>query len=125
MTIIPDGHLYLDADSLLSKWGFSDGEALSDWWWDRFDESPAFNDHDLLHALVMAYLVPAIRDAGYEVEIVRIETSHNPVRAETLDGVEVDHYAHERLVPPVWVILSPGQVDQIVSQIVRQDSGEL
>lgn len=120
--IIPEGHLFLSADSLLSKWGFDDGSTLFDWWWDRFNESPAFDDADVLHALVLAYLVPALRDAGHTVEIVHIETSHNPVRAETLDGREVDHYENGRIHPPVWVTIAPEQVDEIVGRLViRED----
>lgn len=115
---IPEGHLFLHADALLSKWGFNDGSTLFDWWWDRFDESPSFDDADVLHALVLAYLVPALRSAGHSVEIVRIETSHNPVRAEKLDGVEVDHYENGQIQPPVWVTISPEQVDEIVRKVV-------
>ena len=121
---IPDGHLFLDADSLLSKWGFSDGSALFDWWWDRFDESPPFDDSDVLHALVLAYLLPALRDGGHSVEIMRIETSHNPVRAATLDGIEVDHYQNGQIQPPVWVTISPEQVDEIVARIVVSESSD-
>lgn len=113
------GHLHLDAESLMSKWGFSDGEALNDWWWDQYDEAPPFDDALVLHALVVAYLVPALRAAGHQVEIFTIQTNHNPVRAETLNGVEVDHYSlQDHLDPPVSVTLSPEQVTEIVRKTV-------
>lgn len=124
MTRIPDGHLFLDADSLLSKWGFADGSTLFDWWWDRYDESPSFDDADVLHALVLAYLVPALRKAGHEVEIVRIETSHNPVRADTLDGIDVDHTLNGEIEPPVWVTISPEQIEEIVRRFVVHESAK-
>jgi hypothetical protein len=118
---VPEGHFLLDAESLMSKWGFGDGDAFFDWWWDRFDESPPFDDDDVLHALVLAYLVPALHKAGHVVEIERIGTIHNPVRAARLDGVEVDHYStHDHLDPPVWVTVSPEQVDEIVHKVVLQ-----
>ncbi|MFK4760315.1 hypothetical protein ACI3KS_05205 [Microbacterium sp. ZW T5_45] len=102
----------LDAEGLLSKWGFGDGDALDDWWWDNFDEEPPFNDHDMLHALVVTYLVPAICDAAREVEVFRLETIHNPVRARTLDRVEVDHYSTQdrRIDPPITVAVTKQQI---------------
>lgn len=89
----------LHAESLLSKWGFGDGDALEDWWWDNFDEEPPFNDHDVLYALVLAHLVPAIEEAGHSVEVFRIHTIHNPVRGRRLDGEEVDSYAGAYVLP--------------------------
>ncbi len=109
---MPEPTFTLDAEDLLSKWGFGDGDALDDWWWDNFAEEPPFNDHDMLHALVLAYLVPALRDAAHEVEIFRIETNHNPVRAETLDGILVDHYSTRdwRIDPPVVAAVTKQQI---------------
>lgn len=117
---IPEGHFFLDAESLLSKWGFGDGDALDDWWWDNYDDAPTVNTDDLLYALVVAYLVPALRDAGYEVELERIGTNHNPVRARTLNGVEVDHYdtGRDRLEPPVWVTVSPHRIEDLIRKTV-------
>lgn len=112
-------NLLLDAESLMSKWGFDDGSALDDWWGDVYDTAPRFNTDDVLHALVVAHLVPALRAAGHEVELIRIETSHNPVRADTLDGQLVDHYSNaRRLEPPVWVALSPEQVADTVRKVI-------
>lgn len=82
----------LDAESLCSKWGFGDGYALDEWWWEAYDEAPSFEIDNLLHALVLAYLVPAMRLRGVEAEVELIRTVHNPVRARRLNGVEVNHY---------------------------------
>ena len=108
----------LDAESLLSKWGFGDGDALNDWWWDNYDEDPPFNDHDMLHALVVTYLVPAIHDAAREVEIIRIHTNHNPVRADTFDGEQVDHYSGRewRIDPPIYVEVTRAQIESFITE---------
>lgn len=80
---------YMEANSLLSKWGFGDGDALTDWWWDNYDEDPPFNDREALHTLTLVHLMPLIRKAGWEGELVRIATNHNPVRIERLNGSDV------------------------------------
>lgn len=120
---MPDPTFSLDAESLLSKWGFGDGDALSDWWWDHYGAEPPFNDHDMLHALVLAYLVPAIHDGAREVEIIRIDTIHNPVRADTLDGVQVDHYSRRdwRIDPPIVVEVTRAQIEDLVAKVTVQE----
>jgi hypothetical protein len=116
----------LDAESLLSKWGFGDGDALSDWWWDNYGAELPFNDHDMLHALVLAYLVPAIHDAAREVEIIRIDTIHNPVRADTLDGVQVDHYSQRgwRIDPPIEVAVTRAQIEDLVEKLTVKEGSD-
>ncbi|MGW9270779.1 hypothetical protein [Microbacterium sp. NPDC055599] len=110
----------LDADSLLSKWGFGDGDALSDWWWEHFEEDPPFDDRRALHALVLSYLVPAITDAGREVNVYWIETIHNPVRSDTLDGAPVDHYSARlwTIDPPIVVQVTRAQIEALASTAV-------
>lgn len=100
----------LDANSLLSKWGFGDGDALSDWWWDNFDEEPPFNDHDALYTLVETHLVPELEKAGWEVELVKISTIHNPVRAERLNNIEQDWYAADHPDIPIQVYVTAAQI---------------
>lgn len=118
---IPEGHFFMDAESLLSKWGFGDGDALDDWWWDNYDDAPTVDTDELLYALAAAHLVPAMREAGYEVELERIGTTHNPVRARTLNGVEVDHYSLDyRFEPPVWVAVSPEQIQDLIRKTTGQ-----
>jgi hypothetical protein len=106
-------------NGLCSKWGNGDGDALDDWWWETYDASPTVNTDELLYALVVTYLVPAIRTAGHEVEIERIHTIHNPVRARTLDGVEVDHYGgHDYFTPDVWVDITREQIEKVAGVTV-------
>lgn len=89
--------LCLSVSSLCSKWGFNDGdvpEAFLDYWDEIGVSGDDFDDswHDVLRALVRAYLVPAIEDAGHTVEVYDIETTHNPIRADQIDGEEIDDY---------------------------------
>jgi hypothetical protein len=88
----------LSVRSLCSKWGFGDGDALfvdlSDYWdaVGREYDYAAFDEEALLRLVVRRHLVPAIEAAGHTVEVVDVETIHNPIRAHTIDGVEVDWY---------------------------------
>jgi hypothetical protein len=102
----------LDAESLLSKWGFGDGGALGEWWWDNFDEPEPFDDHRALFVLVVTYLVPVLAAAGWTVELTYLETNHNPVRAETLNGAKVDWYDTRRVEfdPPIWAEVTRDQI---------------
>jgi hypothetical protein len=102
----------LNAESLLSKWGFGDGGALGEWWWDNFDEPEPFDDHRALIVLVETYLVPALAAAGWTVELTYVETNHNPVRAETLNGAKVDWYDTRRVEfdPPIWAEVTRDQI---------------
>lgn len=114
----------LDAESLMSKWGFGDGDALSDWWWDNFDEDCPFNADDLLYALVVEYLMPKLRAAGWTVELCRIETTHNPVRAERLNGREVDWYAagHVEFDPPIFAEVTREQITSLGEKLILKAS---
>lgn len=81
----------LSTDSLFSKWGFNDGDE-PDWLLDALEERGidwSASDtgwHDVLHQLVVEHLVPVL---SLPVEVYRIETIHNPVRVDTVAGVEL------------------------------------
>lgn len=82
--------LTLFSSSLLSKFGFNDGEEPDDVWdlLDRAGQTDlADNWHEVLIQLVEEYLLPAL---DQRVEVMRIETNHNPIRARTVDGVDVE-----------------------------------
>jgi hypothetical protein len=79
----------LYSDGLLSKWGFSDGDA-PDAWLDYCDDhgidfSPV-EWHSVLVKLVRRYLLPVL---DQQVEVAEIVTIHNPIRAERVDGADV------------------------------------
>ena len=80
--------LRLDAESLLSKWGFNDGDepdSLLDYW-DAHGIAHPDNWHQVLELLVRRHLLPVL---DQRVEVGFVETNHNPVRAFAVDGVDV------------------------------------
>jgi len=62
------------SSSLLSKWGFNDGDTWSE---------------ESLETIINQFILPNL---DQKVEICHISTSHNPWRAESIDGVEVHQY---------------------------------
>lgn len=72
-------------EGLLSKWGFEDGDILNELLLDNGIEPK----HSILVRAVRDKVLPLIQQ---KVVVFDIETSHNPIRARTVDGVEVDHY---------------------------------
>ena len=115
--------LRLSASGLLSKWGFNDGdepEAFMDYW----DEiGVPYWDTDwrkALRILVRRHLLPEL-ERHHRIVVYDIETSHNPIRAEMLDGVEVDDHADVKMT------LTPEFVEipyEAVMEAVRQSSAE-
>lgn len=95
----------LFSSSLLSKWGFNDGDWPDDVW-DILDERGATDLvdhwHDVLIELVKTRLIPAL---DQQVVVVEMQTNHNPIRVTTVDGVDVqadwyeDRLSIERLTP--------------------------
>lgn len=86
----------LRAASLASKWGFGDGDGLEEYMYDLQDAGliDRVPDRDkFLFAAVQRFLVPELVRHGVRAEIVCIGSNHNPVRADTVNGEEVDHFA--------------------------------
>ena len=89
----------LFSSGLLSKFGFNDGDAPDEWWdycEDKDIDLPPGTWHPILRELVNEFLLPVLTQ---KVEIVYIGTNHNPVRADTIDGVSIDGYGDEKLTP--------------------------
>ncbi|MFE7232548.1 hypothetical protein ACFVAF_18180 [Streptomyces sp. NPDC057596] len=87
---------------LLSKWGFWDGSD-PDAWMDYCDAKGIdWSKLDFpIAAVVRSHLVPAL---DQDVTVVDIETSHNPIRVETIRGEDVTDYwrrgdSHHLLTP--------------------------
>lgn len=74
-------------DSLLSKFGFGDGDMLDDLLFDNGINLD--NDHDFLIKVVREHVLPAVKQ---QVDVYEIVTIHNPIRAERIDGVLVNIY---------------------------------
>jgi hypothetical protein len=79
--------LTLHTDDLLSKFGFNDGDDPEDWL-DYCDANGIdYNEIEFpLVQLVRQYVLPVL---DQRVTVVEIETLHNPIRARTVDGIEV------------------------------------
>lgn len=107
-------HLTLFSADLLSKWGFNDGDDPEDW----LDYCEAngidYNAIDFpLAEVVRRYLLPAL---DQHVTVVEIETIHNPIRAETVDEVDVTGAWMGRQPGPQ---LTPERVDVPMAEVAR------
>lgn len=107
-------HLTLSSSSLLSKWGFNDGDDPDDW----LDYCEAhgidYNEVDFpLVELVRRFLLPRIEQ---EITVVEIETCHNPIRAESVDGADVTDVWSGRAPEPT---LTPEYVDVPMVEVAR------
>lgn len=84
---MPNPHLTLLSSSLLSKWGFNDGDDPNDWL--DYCESNGIDYNALdfpLVGLVRKHLLPRIEQ---RVTVAEIETCHNPIRVDTVEGADV------------------------------------
>lgn len=90
--------LQLHSDGLLSKWGFGDGDVLFDYICDHLEDHGVqvmdVDEPEVLRALVRRYLLPELR-RHHEIELVDIDTHHNPIRARRVDGVDVTDLWYE------------------------------
>jgi hypothetical protein len=90
--IADERRLTLFSAGLLSKWGFNDGDEpddVADW---LETDGISYGDiswHPVLRRLVREHLLPALEQT---VVVYDIETIHNPIRAESVDGIRVDDY---------------------------------
>ncbi|MGW2837319.1 hypothetical protein ACWCWD_06360 [Streptomyces sp. NPDC001493] len=111
--------LTLFSADLLSKWGFNDGNTPDVWldWCDNQDVA-----HEALGfpwaAIVRAHLVPAIEQ---DVTTVDIETCHNPIRVDAVNGVDVTEAWYGRAEAPT---LSPDHVDVPMAEVLRMALAE-
>ena len=108
----------LFSHGLLSKWGFNDGDAPDHWldWCDNqgidYNALPGWRS-SILPRLVEEYLLPAIEQ---DVKVTKIETNHNPVRAATVDGVDVSDAWYD---PDARITLTPERVTIPMTEIAK------
>lgn len=105
--------LRLHSQDLLSKYGFNDGDGPESWW-DYCDA----NGIDYANAefptaeLVRRYLVPRLDQT---VTVVEIETCHNPVRADAINGQQIlDRKRADR-----EITLTPEYVDVPWDEVIK------
>ncbi|MEU2233151.1 hypothetical protein [Streptomyces vietnamensis] len=106
-------HLTLFSSSLLSKWGFNDGDDPADW----LDYCEARGvDYNALNfpliPLVRRYLLPLIEQ---QITVVEMDTCHNPVRADTVDGQDVTEVWFGRAPEPT---LMPDHVNVPMAEVL-------
>lgn len=107
----PSDGVTLLAEDLESKWGFSDGDLIFDWLPDDDLDKLCDFSHTVLVDLVRTHLMPVVTAAGHSVELEVIGTIHNPVRARSINGQEVDHYAdHRSILRGLGVSLSAAEI---------------
>lgn len=124
--------LRLSSDCLFSKWGFNDGdmpeEIMDAYCFDAsgWEKGPhPFDTWDwdaTLEALVRTYLLPAI---PHEIVIYNMGGPHNPVRAESVDGVEVSYeevMVNPRAKPPVATVVVDVPLTDVLAHKVERVS---
>jgi hypothetical protein len=116
--------LRLYSSCLLSKWGFNDGDEPDAWldWCEENGVDYNIRDwHGTLRRLVREHLLPKL---DQQVELVDIETSHNPVRAEKVDGVEIDWYADypDGTLTPECVEITYSEVLRVAQRVRAEGS---
>lgn len=101
--------LPLFSDGLLSRWGFGDGdipEAFMDWLDENHPELDyrRVNWKATLCLLVRRFLLPNLNQS---VEVMEIGTIHNPIRAISIDGRDVQDLWYG---PPQDGVLTPDAI---------------
>lgn len=108
--------LTLVTSGLLRKYGFNDGDEP-----DQVDDVleaanidlAAGDWHSILRRLVREHVLPVL---DQRVEVEEIETIHNPIRAITVDGVNVEECWYGRQPKPT---LTPETVDIPMADVLR------
>lgn len=121
-----EARLTLVSAGLLSKWGFNDGDAPDeyfDWLEAQGREYAPVSWKPVIFALVDRFVVPAL---DQQVTIVRIETAHNPVRAQTIDGQDAERYWYgdyrdeEPQLTPETIDIPMTEVDRLVTELAAR-----
>lgn len=114
--------LILHSRSLASKYGFNDGDEpdhLLDWLdvhHPEYDYATA-DWHPTLIRLVETYLLPALKE---DVEILTIDTIHNPVRAARVNGNDL---VYEDDLEEATVAIPFEDVWKVIEEIGNPRSG--
>lgn len=111
--------LRLHSQDLLSKFGFNDGDAPDEWWDYCVAAGIDYVNTEFPTAeLVELYLLPRL---DQNVTVVRIETCHNPIRADVIDGQQI----LDRNRADQEITLTPEYVDVPWSDVLKvaQETG--
>jgi hypothetical protein len=115
--------LRLSSECLLSKYGFNDGDEPDELLdaLDQRDLPHPDNWHAALRVLVREHLLPVL---DQRVELVNVETNHNPIRAITVDGVDAHRqWRAEDLgirLTPEWVDVPLDRVIEVIRAVDQE-----
>lgn len=97
--------------SLLSKWGFNDGDILDGHPDERIRSLSYDEQHDLLFEVVQRYILPHLRaNSGKPIRIVQLSTTHNPVRVSMI-GEETTHHLWYEHTEGIESLLKPESIE--------------
>lgn len=101
-------------ESLLSKWGFGDGDMLDDLLYDN--ELGSVDAHGVLIEIVKTRLIPKIKQV---VNVYTVQCAHNPIRANSVNGVEVDCYNNNNDIrlEPEFIDIKDSEILEIARAI--------
>lgn len=101
-------------NGLCSKFGFNDGDLLEDVIEDLNDGVfiPALN-HRVLAAVVKEFVIPKL---DQNVEIMEVETIHNPIRVSKINGVELTYNQGDPTLTPEYIDVSKDAIIKIVTR---------
>jgi hypothetical protein len=88
LNVVEPPTLTLYSSSLLSKWGFNDGDmpnVLMDYWDACSIDYSNLEWHQVLCRLIRLHLLPALT-IHHDIELIELETIHNPIRILVCDG---------------------------------------
>lgn len=99
-----------ETNDLLSKWGFGDGNMLTDLLLDNhYSLSLSAN---LLRMIAREHILPGLD------QVVQVEDScemHNPIRAISVDGSQVDCNKNNLLLTPKYIQVS----DHVILEMIN------
>lgn len=103
-----------ETKGLLSRYGFMDGQLLDDLLMEEFGTS---NNNDLAEVVIRC-VIPKI-DQKIEIEDIVdyiSYTSHNPIRAERIDGISVDDFDSE--LTPRFVEVEEKDIIEVLKEVI-------
>jgi hypothetical protein len=106
-----------ETNDLLSKWGFGDGAILTNLLLDN--QHPLSLSPHLLRFIARNHILPRLE------QIVKVEDSckmHNPIRAISVDGIEVDCSKNSLLLKPKYIEISDHIILEIIDSL-EMDNG--
>lgn len=107
---------------LLSKWGLHDGDILDDLLFDNFGfvEELKF-EHNVLIKVMEKYVIPQL---DQKVKVTHIGTIHNPIRAKTVDGKEVNWFKENDFeLTPTYIDIDDKKIIKIAKTIFNTLEG--